>query len=187
MIEEIIYWDQQLIVYLNNLGSTAWDSFWFLVTDKLTWIPLYVISLYLIYKYWGVKTLGLAVLIAILLVTSTDQISHLFKDVLVQRLRPCHQPGVMEHLRLAEKCGGSYGFFSGHASNHFGVAVYLGMIFRHRIKVSLLFLLLMAGLVAYSRIYIGVHYVLDVLTGAIVGSFLGYMYYLIYSHFKNKI
>ncbi|CAI9429173.1 Undecaprenyl pyrophosphate phosphatase [Candidatus Ornithobacterium hominis] len=186
-MEELIHWDQQLLIDLNNLGSASWDDFWLLITNKYTWFPLYAVCLFLIYKFFGLKNLIYAAVAGALLVTCTDQISLLFKNVIVQRLRPCHQPGVAEFLRSVEGvCGGQYGFFSGHATNHFGIAVFLSYIFREKIKGFYIFLLITAIFVAYSRVYLGVHYFLDILVGTIVGSILGYLFYLFYQYLVAK-
>lgn len=186
-MEELIHWDQQLLIDLNNLGSTKWDNFWLIITNKFTWFPLYALCLFLIYRFWGLKKLIYAIIAGGLLIACTDQISLLFKNVIVQRLRPCHQPGVQEFIRLVKgACKGQYGFFSGHATNHFGIAVYLGLILRKKIKGFYIFLLFTAIFVAYSRVYLGVHYFLDILVGAIVGSFLGYLFHLFYQYLITK-
>ena len=122
-----------------------------------------------------------------LLILVTDQATNLFKDGL-ERLRPCHEPVLKEMVRLVKpSCGGLYGYFSGHASNSFALAVFFSCIFGVK-YIRLPFLLLfVAFLVAYSRIYIGVHYPLDVVSGMVFGSFVGMVFYRIWRRFNGAI
>ena len=122
-----------------------------------------------------------------LLILVTDQATNLFKDGL-ERLRPCHEPVLKEMVRLVKpSCGGLYGYFSGHASNSFALAVFFSCIFGVK-YIRLPFLLLfVAFLVAYSRIYIGVHYPLDVFSGMVFGSFVGMVFYRIWRRFNGAI
>ncbi|MGY5849800.1 phosphatase PAP2 family protein [Salegentibacter sp. F14] len=177
-MERLIELDHKLFLFLNNLGSDQWDWFWLLVTDKWTAIPLYAILVYLLFKVFGWKVTLLYLILVTLLITTTDQLANVFKDGF-QRLRPCGQEGIREYARfVAVRCG-KYGYFSAHAANSFGVAVFLGLLFKKKFPTLLYFLLLWAGLVAYSRVYLGVHYPGDILTGAVIGVFFGFVYYLI--------
>ena len=122
-----------------------------------------------------------------LLILVTDQATNLFKDGL-ERLRPCHEPVLKEMVRLVKpSCGGLYGYFSGHASNSLALAVFFSCIFGVK-YIRLPFLLLfVAFLVAYSRIYIGVHYPLDVVSGMVFGSLVGMVFYRIWRRFNGAI
>ena len=122
----------------------------------------------------GKKTLWLLLTIA-LLITFTDQITNAFKNGF-QRLRPCHEEaldGLMR--RVKSSCGGKYSYFSGHASNSFAIATLFVTLFAKRFQAMRL-LFVVAAFVAYSRIYIGVHYPLDVLSGALFGAFGGWLF-----------
>ena len=178
MVEKIIEADRELYLFLNNLGNSSWDPFWLFITNKWAAIPLYVLLLYFIFRTFGVKgTLVILVLIT-LLITCTDQLANVFKDGF-QRPRPCGQEGVMEYARfVAVRCG-RYGYFSAHASSSFGLAVFVGSILKKIYSKLIWFLLFWAILVSYSRIYVGVHYPLDVLTGILIGAILGYLFYLL--------
>ncbi len=180
MLEEIIKYDKQLFLFLNNLGSLTWDGFWMFVTNKLNWIPLYIGLLLLSYKNLGLKkTLVLLVFIA-LLITTTDQLANFFKYG-VQRLRPCHDSDLDGLVRLVKSsCGGKFGYFSAHASNHFAVALFFTILFRKKYKYIGFFLLFWAFLVAYSRVYIGVHFPLDILTGTLIGLILSWLFVKLY-------
>ncbi|MDO5654697.1 MAG: phosphatase PAP2 family protein [Flavobacteriaceae bacterium] len=184
---DLIKLDEQIFLYLNGLGTTAWDSFWLIITEKLTWIPLYLLFAWFIFKNFGLKVLYISILTAGLLIFFTDQISHFYKDSLILRLRPCYNEELIDKMRLVkDTCGGKYGFFSGHASNHFAVAVFIGLIFR-KFKWVLPVLLIWAAMIAYSRIYIGVHYPLDVLSGTLIGSLSGLLFYRIWQMANHKL
>ncbi len=121
-----------------------------------------------------------------LMILVTDQGTNLFKNGF-ERLRPCHDPSLREMLRLVKStCGGLYGYFSGHASNSFALAVFFSCIFRVKYNSLPLSLLFVAFLVAYSRIYIGVHYPLDVVSGMAFGSLVGMVFYFIWRRFNGR-
>ncbi len=121
-----------------------------------------------------------------LLITCTDQLANFFKDGL-QRLRPCHDPEVAGAMRLVKGyCGGKYGYFSAHASNSFGIAFFLTWLMGSKYRYIGIFLIVWAIFVAYSRIYIGVHFPLDVLTGGLIGVILGWLFAKLYIFALHK-
>lgn len=81
---------------------------------------------------------------------------------------------------VKEGCGGKYGYFSGHASNSFALAVFYSLILKSRFKKSPFLLICLASMVSFSRIYLGVHYPLDVISGIIFGALVGFIFYLIW-------
>lgn len=177
MLEQLLQYDTELFLYLNNLGTPAWDNFWLIVTDKLTFVPLYAILLFLIYKKFGVKTLLLLIVVIAAMITFTDQITNLFKHGF-ERPRPCREEaGLQEMMRyIAVRCG-RYGFFSGHSSNSMAAAIFAGLLFKPYYKRLLIILIIWSLIVAYSRIYVGVHYPLDIVCGLTFGALAGYLFY----------
>lgn len=183
---ELIKLDKALFLYLNKLGSTGWDGFWIFLSERTYWIPFYILLLYLVYRSFGTKKTLLILLLTLLMILVTDQLTGIIKGI-VQRPRPCFTPefdGIMRGVACADR--GRFGFTSAHASNHFGIALLLGLIFRTKIKWMLGFLLLWAALISYSRIYLGVHFPGDILCGAIIGLTLAYLFYLLYKKIVKK-
>ena len=169
-MEEIILEDKQAMFFLNNLGSSTFDPFWILVSEKWFWIPLYVIFLYFLYKNFNKKSLFYILLFVALGITASDQIANIFKFGF-ERLRPCHDPS-LEGLLREVKCGGKFGFYSAHSSNSFFVATYLTILLGKKIKQLPYFLFVWAAIVAYSRVYLGMHFPGDIIIGAIMGILL---------------
>ena len=169
-MEEIILEDKQAMIFLNNLGSSTFDPFWILVSEKWFWIPLYIIFLYFLYKNFNKKSLFYILLFVALGITASDQIANIFKFGF-ERLRPCHDPS-LEGLLREVKCGGKFGFYSAHSSNSFFVATYLTMLLGKKIKQLPYFLFIWAAIVAYSRVYLGMHFPGDIIVGAIMGILL---------------
>jgi len=177
-MEELIHFDQELFLYLNGLGTTTFDGFWMFVTGKWNSIPLYALLVYLLYKKTGVKKTLITILVVGLMIAGTDQLANLFKKVLFLRPRPCHEEVIYEAMRLVKSyCGGKYGYFSAHAASSMALAVFLGKVFKPYFKYLGALLLLWAVLVGYSRIYIGVHYPGDVLTGMFFGILIALVLY----------
>ncbi|MDX9932932.1 MAG: phosphatase PAP2 family protein [Bacteroidales bacterium] len=180
MIEFFENIDRQLFLAINGLNSNAADFFFYWVSQKFTWIPFYVLLLFL-----GIRSLKnkwwLLILFVPLLVTVTDQASvHLFKNVFL-RYRPCHNTELKEWVHLVNGyCGGRYGFVSSHAANSFGIAAFMWLIIRQNYHYWFWVLFVAyAGLIGYSRIYLGAHYPSDVFAGAVLGIVSGTFFYYI--------
>tara|TARA_R110002049_G_C9175812_1_gene562633 strand:- start:11709 stop:12278 length:570 start_codon:yes stop_codon:yes gene_type:complete len=184
-MDQLLNYDTKLFLFLNNLGTETWDGLWLVITDKLTFIPLYVLLLFLLYKKYGAKSLLILIVIVALMVTFTDQIANLFKNGF-ERTRPCGTAGVVDNMRfIAMRCG-KYGFFSGHAANSMAVAVFAGLMLKLFYKNLIFVLLLWSAIVAYSRIYVGVHYPLDIFCGMAFGAMSGYLFYRLAIYILNR-
>lgn len=179
MLESILQWDTELFLTLNKMGVPWLDGFMILISKVWVWIPLYAIILFLFYKKFDLSSALVFTALCIVGVILTDQGSvHLFKEVF-KRPRPCQEADLIAEMRfLASHCG-LYGFVSSHAANTFGFAILAGSIFKTAIPRLKPILLIWAVVVSYSRIYLGVHYPLDVICGALFGSLIGMMLYKI--------
>lgn len=168
--------DEQLFVFLNSLGSERWDGFWLFVTNKFSLIPFFVALMYLVYRHYGLRNMLIVMALIVMMITATDQLANLFKHGF-ERPRPCREEHLKEIIRyIAPRCG-RYGYFSAHAANSMALVVFLGLLLR-RIHKHLLFpLLILAAIVSFSRIYLGVHYPLDTLTGMVIGALAGFLVY----------
>ena len=145
--------DQEMILFLNGLGTPLWDGFWLFVTNKWAAIPLYAWLCWLCYKHHSLKRFFFILLCVAVMIALTDQLSNLFK-VQFHRLRPCHNPLINGQLRFT-RCGGQFGYFSAHAANTFALAMFLGQVLRPLYSRLFIILLLWAAVVSYSRIYLG--------------------------------
>lgn len=175
MIDQILAYDEQLFLYLNNLGTKNWDTFWTIVTEKWSSIPLYALLLYLVFKHFGVKATLIVMVCAALMITATDQLASLFKYILFKRPRPCRVESLQPLMRFVEGTGcGRYGYFSAHAASSMAAAVFIGLLLQPYYKHIPFLLLFWAVVVAYSRIYLGVHYPLDIITGMFFGAWIGF-------------
>ena len=176
-MEEIIRYDTEFFLLLNNLGSEPWDELWRIITNKLTFIPLYMFLIYLVYKNYGLKETLVVLIIGGLMIATTDQLANLFKYILFKRPRPCREQELELLMRFVADGCGRYGYFSAHAASSMAAAVFLGLLLKPFYKALPFLLLLWASVVAYSRIYLGVHYPLDIITGMFFGAWIGLAVY----------
>jgi len=176
MFHWLVEFDQKAFLYLNGMHSSEWDFIMWWVTGNKLWIPLYAFILFMmIYRERSYRFIFI-ILFVIVTVFLCDQISVIIKN-LVERPRPSHNPDIADLVHIVNNYRGEkFGFVSSHAANVFGVAVFLSNQFKHY-KWSLV-LLGWAALVAYSRIYLGVHYPLDVICGAVLGVLIGIQCYV---------
>ncbi len=175
--QEIHEFDQQITLALNSLHSGITDPVMMFFSSIPVWIPMYAIVAGLLFWRIGWKKALVAIASIALTFLLCDQIANLFKDG-IARLRPCHDEFMVgAGLRILEGKGGLYGFFSGHASNSFGFAVSSSMAFRNDSRLKYrgysVWIFFWAVMVSISRIFVGKHYIGDVVTGIIVGTLLG--------------
>lgn len=172
----IVGWDEKIFLYLNNLGCPNFDKFWLFMTNEYYWIPVYILIFLIILEKFGFKKAILLGLTVGIMIACTDNIASLFKNW-IQRPRPCRNPELDGLFRLViENCRGTYCFFSAHAASTFAMAIFLSKLFYKNHKYAPYLLFLWAILVSYSRIYVGVHFPLDVITGALFGLLIGWLF-----------
>ncbi|MEM7368236.1 MAG: phosphatase PAP2 family protein [Bacteroidota bacterium] len=181
MIETLVHIDTLLFQWLNGLHAAWLDPVMVFLSHKLSWIPAYLLLFILLIQREHWKRVLLFLLCVGLLIGLTDQTTSSFLKPSVKRYRPCHLAADLDFdvHTVNNKCGGKYGFASSHAANFFGLATFLAMYFRRR-KLSALFFSL-AALVAYTRIYLGVHFPGDILAGAAIGCVFGILLSRLYA------
>lgn len=178
MIEKIIEWDTRLFQYLNGLHTSWLDVPMYWITDRFFWIPLYLVIMLMAYKryglggFWMIAAAGLSVALA-------DQFTSNFMKPYFARPRPCHDPVISSSVFVLRGCGGQFGFASSHASTTFALATSLWLYGRRTFRLAWI-MFVWAALVSYSRIYVGVHYPVDLFVGATAGAAISLIVYLIY-------
>lgn len=179
MVEKILVYERDLFFMLNGSDSPFLDRFMWIFSGKTVWLPLaaFILIVLLYKKKW--KESILILLAIVLVVTLCDQFaSHVCKPIFT-RFRPTHHPDFMDQVKTVFNYrGGRYGFISSHAANAFGFATYMSLLFRYRLFTWTIFL--WAALTAYTRVYLGVHFISDIVPGAIAGVFFGWLVYWLY-------
>lgn len=171
--------DKLATLEINSWNSTFTDPIWAFISDIPVWIPMYVaIIAFIIYKLGWKKGL-IVVGGAVLTFAFCDQFSNLIKDA-TQRLRPIHDPFMLHNGLNALENGGMYSFFSAHAANAFGLATSTVIGLRagcgERFKKYATWMYVWASLVAISRIFVGKHFLGDVIVGTCVGLAAGWAF-----------
>ena len=183
-LDKIVYYDKAFLVFINGMGSENWDGFWLIITNMLSWIPLYLLFFYLIFKAYGWKKgLGLLLLTA-LMVAFSDQLTVFIKNY-SERLRPNMDPSINEVIRIL-KNNSSFSFVSGHATTSTAVALIMYLTLKKYYRYTIFFFI-WPLLFSYSRMYLGVHFPLDVTMGVILGLLIGYVFYLLSLKLLNWI
>ncbi|HYC86127.1 MAG TPA: phosphatase PAP2 family protein [Chryseosolibacter sp.] len=168
MIQKLIELDREIFLYLNGLHHPWLDEVMYYATDKLASLPVYLLLLYLILRHFRNDSWAPLIGIVIAIVIA-DQLASTVMKPLFQRLRPSHEPELAGAVYTVKGyLGRKYGFVSSHAANTFAAALFFWWLLKDKSKwIWLLFL--WAGIVSYSRIYLGVHYPGDILGGFVVG------------------
>lgn len=176
MLDTLKQLDTTWFLAINNgLQNSLFDAVCPYLREPKFWIPLYVLAAWVSYKKFGVKALWV-MLAAGLLVLVSDQFSANLIKKSVMRLRPCNDPILQTHVHLLVRCGNGFSFMSAHATNHFAIAVYFSLLFKTYWRWLFPVALVWAGSIAFSQVYVGVHYPLDVICGALTGSLFGYIF-----------
>jgi undecaprenyl-diphosphatase len=170
MLEKLQAIDATLLLFFNGINNPFFDQLFYWISYKWTWVPFYLILAIFIFINYGNRLFPALVFIAFLILIS-DQLSSGVIKYAVMRLRPCHEPYLMDKIHLVNNsCGGPYGFVSSHAANSFALAIFLSSFFKRRKPYMKYILFSYAVIVSYSRIYMGVHYPGDILGGILVGA-----------------
>jgi undecaprenyl-diphosphatase len=166
--------DQHLFLILNGLHSPFFDTVMFWATKPVAWTPFFILLIVLVIRVYRWKILWVLLFTAAV-VTVSDQLARLAKYS-AERPRPTHEIALQAQVHTVNGyTGGQFGFYSGHASSTFAVAIFLSLILRRRYRWIPPVVLAWAAIMSYSRIYLGVHYPGDILAGMAVGLLLGWL------------
>lgn len=193
MIEYLEKIDHCIVLSVNGCYTPLLDQCMWFLSGKLTWIPLYLFLIFLASKKLNLNQVIFLVASALLVILLSDLTStYCFKNVFL-RYRPSHNLLLESKLHFYEISkghfykGGEYGFISSHAANFFGLAIFIGLALKIYYSKLIYIMLLIAVVVSYSRLYLGVHYISDLLVGGLVGSIYGFLVYkFIYIKFINR-
>lgn len=172
--------DSSILLAVNGMHSSYFDTFMWLCSRKFEWIPFYLSILYVLFRNfnWRVVLYSLVAMGVILLLT--DAVSSHFIRPVVARLRPSNlENPISEMIHIVDNHrGGRYGFPSSHASNSWGLVFFVGLLLRRRVLTT--FLSCWALLLCYSRLYLGVHYPGDLLAGMLLGAVVASLVYYVF-------
>ena len=187
MIEQLIAWDKELFLQIHQgMASPLFDAVMLFMRDAKSWIPLYLLIVFLAVRKYKLNGL-LFIVTAVLVVVATDRFSAGFMKPFFERLRPCHNPDFLAagYIRNLLNCGGEFGFISSHATNHFGLAVVFTWFFKqlYSYKYTNWVFYLWAGIISFAQVYVGKHYPADVIVGAFFGILIGFLVLKIYIRF----
>ncbi len=174
MLELLQHWDASLFQFINgSLSNSVFDTIlpWF--RERWFWAPAYMFVV--AFTLLNFKKRGIWIILGLVFAVGlTDFTSSTLIKKNVHRLRPCNNPEMFERLQVRVPCGSGYSFTSSHAANHFAVAVFLIGVFGGLIRRLRPIALGWAGLIAFSQVYVGVHYPGDVICGAFIGTAIGW-------------
>jgi undecaprenyl-diphosphatase len=186
MFDKLELLDRELFLAINGFHAPVFDSLMYYVSQIWVFATVFVYWLYIVFNRYGLKKLLILIGFLGLLVLLTDQTSNITKHA-IKRYRPTHNLEIQSQVHTVNDYkGGMYGFFSGHSTNTFGVAMLLFLIFSKESIVFRAAFFAWAGITAYSRIYLGVHYPSDIFVGFIVGLFWGYVVYRLIQYFFKQ-
>lgn len=188
-METLINLDAQLFLYLNNLGTSSWDSFWLIITNKYLAFPLYGLLALLVLWKTGFKSAVISGFMILGTVAVAYLISYLMKHG-IARPRPCNVFEIGSEMRfpLAAKgkdCG-DFGFVSSHATVGMAMITLIGLILKPYFKYIFIPLSIWIILFSYSRIYVGKHYLGDLIVGVLIGFIVGWVGFKIHEKMKGR-
>lgn len=185
-VENLLPLERDIFFALNGSESIFFDNVMWTISGRLVWIPVYLLILFLFFYKTPKKEAFLVTIFFILVFVVCDQVSSSIFKPMFERLRPTHHPDFKELVDIVNGYrGGQFGFISGHATNSFGLAVFLSLLFKNRwLTISAL---LWATVNSYSRIYLGVHFISDIVAGLLVGTLIAFILYELYVQTRFRL
>jgi undecaprenyl-diphosphatase len=183
-MEWLLEFERDWFLAANGMHTWWLDRLMLAFASVWAWIALFPAPLYFIVKKrgeWAPLLLCTLLAGATSIVVTEWAVKPLFK-----RLRPVHHPSFMNDVRILNDyvAAGDYGFISGHSAGAFAFAVISALIVRNKWYSGAIFA--WALMMAYSRIYLGAHFITDVIPGIVMGSLIGWFSYLLYKLMWNK-
>ncbi len=177
LIDYIAEIDTKIFLALNGMHTPWLDPVMWVLTGKFTWIPLYALLLWWLYKRYQWREATVYLVAVVLTIVVADQVCGGALRGYIGRLRPANLGNPISHMVhiVNGYRGGNFGFPSCHGANSFGLAVIMSLIMKRRWFT--LSILAWATLNSYTRLYLGVHYPGDILAGATIGSLAGWGQY----------
>ncbi|WP_373776972.1 phosphatase PAP2 family protein [Porphyromonas loveana] len=184
-LEHLLVVERELFLALNGIHHPFLDAFFFLISAKWPWVIMAVVFLFFLFYKKPPKEAAFILGAVLLSVLICDQLSSSFFKPVFTRFRPTHHPEFMDYVKTVYGYrGGKYGFISGHTINYVSLAVLTSLIFRNK-----LYTWIISGvtvLVMYSRIYLGVHFITDIIPALVFGLLIGYLVYRAYIWARAK-
>ena len=186
MIDKLLSYERSVFFFLNGSDSIYLDHFMWLFSTRVVWLPLAAFILFVFFYKKKLKEVVILMMTIVLVITLCDQFASHFCKPFFTSFRPTHHPDFMEHVdTVFGYRGGRYGFISSHAANAMGAAMFMSLLFRDKLFCWTIYI--WAILTAYSRVYLGVHFITDIFFGTLAGLIIGFSVYHLYVYIRPKI
>ena len=185
LIDRFLPLERDLFFALNGSDSPFLDNLMWTYTRPIVWLPLFLFLIFMMFYKTPYKEAILTLVLFLLVFGISDFVSSSIFKPLFHRFRPTHYPGFEQYIDIVRNYrGGMYGFVSGHARTSFGIATFISLLFRN--KWVTITSILWASINSYSRIYLGVHFISDIVFGAIVGVLIAFLFFELYKWVRLK-